>query len=170
MMYEQIHQLLGVTTSQPSAQMAENIAAEVIEFLNTPELTPLQRYARARCLLNAAEQVCREIGAAAEYHCEVNNVGTEGKMFSEDGQNFMRQFCLTYNYAANDDTGDYRSATIKKRVAESEVKVAKALVKQAEERILLNHPNMQPVVERVTIKWCGPNDELAHKVAQNSSL
>ena len=134
----------------------ELLAATVINQLNTPTYSPLERYARARFLLGALEIVCKEEGAAAEAYCEKENIGADGKEFEHYGLWFMRQFCITYNYAANDDAegneGQYKLACIAERMAKNRVKEAKVKRENVETLIKLSHPNMQPIVERVTIK------------------
>ena len=135
----------------------ELLAAIVINQLNTPTYTPLERYARARFLLGALERVCKEEGAAAEAYCEKNDIGTDGKQFEQNGLCFMRKFNITYNYAANDDVptfeGRYKEACIEERLAVHAAKEAKVKREGIESLIELAHPNMQPIVDRVSIQF-----------------
>lgn len=134
----------------------ELLAAIVINQLNTPTNSPLERYARARFLLGALERVCKEEGAAAEAYCETNDIGTDGREFEHRNLYFMRQFAITYNFAANDDVegyeGYFKTASISERTAKNAYELAKVKRKGAEKIILQAHPNMQPIVDRVTIK------------------
>ena len=135
----------------------ELLAATVINQLNTPTDTPLERYARARFLLGVMETVCKEEGAAAEAYCEKEDIGTDGKRFEHNGLRFMRKFTITYNFAANDDVpdheGKYKEACIAERVAARAAKEAKLKRESAEKLIKSAHPNMQPIVERVTVQF-----------------
>lgn len=136
-----------------SDEMREVLVAQVINTLNVPMLSPLQRYARSRFLLNVMEAVCKEEGAAAEAYCEQEGLGLEGKQFERDGLRFIRQFTLDYNYEKNDDEGKLKEASKQETLCKRQLEDAKKQVKRAKEDILVNHPNMQPLVQRVTIKW-----------------
>ena len=135
----------------------ELLAATVINQLNTPTYSPLERYARARFLLGALAIVCEEAGAAAEAYCEKEDIGSDGRVFEHRNLYFMRQFTITYNFAANDDVkgyeGYFKTASISERTAKNAYDLAKVKRKGAEKIILQAHPNMQPIVDRVTIKF-----------------
>ena len=84
---------------------------------------------------------------------EKEGLGLEGKQFEHDGLRFVRQFTLDYNYDKNDDEGKLKEASKQETLCKRQLEDAKKQVKRAKEDILVAHPNMVPLVQRVTIKW-----------------
>ena len=145
----------------------DDLSAQVINQLNSGKLSPLRRYATARSLLRVFETVCSETGAAGEYFCEQEDVGTDGKHFCEDEMEFSRQFVMDYNYSDNDSYKPEGSDTyipyvptfsyLEREVVRTKKlhEVAKQNLKARKTAIELEHPNMVPNLARVVLKFEG---------------
>ena len=147
---------LSVNLSKKNEEM---VTADVIKVLNTPEINPLERYARVKFLSNALAAALPELTAAArrfaidELHKPVD------VQFTYKGQKYLISRTWDYNYADNDDVpeheGAYKDARLQVLQAEQALKSAKLARKGVESMIELFHPKMKPMEIKDTFKWQG---------------
>ena len=150
----------------------DQLANQIVSTLNTDTLTPLRRYAIMKALAAATEQARQDIAAAAEVYCEQNNLGSDGKDFVHEDDVFRRQIRLSYAWADNDDLEDpgYTCTQLQNLIAQSgrQKKAYETQLAARRELVELEHPNMVPHVDRVTLMYQGTYIEV-HEKAQNNA-
>ena len=147
---------LSVNLSKKNEEM---VTADVIKVLNTPEINPLERYARVKFLSNALAAALPELTAAARRFAIDELKKPVDVQFTHEGQKYLISRTWDYNYGDNDDVpeheGEYRRACMLVKMTEQSLKEAKQKRKNAEELIELAHPKMKPMEIKDTFKWQG---------------
>ncbi|MBQ4507406.1 MAG: hypothetical protein II970_00680 [Paludibacteraceae bacterium] len=136
---------------QISTEGEMKVAEAVIKSLNTPNLTPLQRYAVARFLLNALQRATEYEGAAAVQFCHQTETGLDGKQFRHNALDFRLHIVSDYNYQDNDDTGEFAMITRKLRLNRSENTILNNQLKNIKTNIRMQHPQMKAKLVKETI-------------------
>ena len=134
-----------------SSDSENRLTESIIESLNQPNLTPLQRYAIARFMLNALEKAVEYEGAAAVQFCHQNETGLDGKLFRHNSLDFLLHITRDYNYRENDDTGEYAMMTQKILLNKRENTLLNNQLKNIKANIRMQHPMMKPKIVKETI-------------------
>ena len=141
-------------------KVAQNeLAAAIVNELNNPELTPLDRVAICTALWNAVDMADTDIRKAGTAYCLQNNIGGDGKRFCENGEYFTLECKGKYDYAKYDDLRNggktINQLTKDLTKAKDVVKDIEKDLKHRQEKIKEKHPNMPNLEPKQSLRYNG---------------
>jgi len=148
---------MKITIENPNVAEATNqeqLKTNLIESLNIPDLSPLERYAIANQLWKAYKLAAGELSDAAEEYAlrnsteadpnECQPMAGEGKEFFHRGYKYILQQIGDYNYAQDDDNGYIWKCAVKVIAKCKEIiGLMQETRKTLQPKILEAHPRMQ---------------------------